>query len=128
MKIRRLFAISLALFIFALPALGQAVSYNKVKLYRQYSPNAKPAKVEANLNLDPLVKAAIFTVNNVDVQSVPYASITDITYQAKHHLLTFHYTDAAGNGQFAQCELSGANRDNLLAALETQSGVHIPRT
>jgi hypothetical protein len=111
-----------------LTALADAVAFRDVKLLSRTSPNSKPQKREGYLNLDKTGKALVFVNDNRVLLTIPYSWIKNLNYEPKNdHLLTVQYQDDRSQGQFAQFELGGGNRDQILASLEADSGTKVSR-
>ena len=108
--------------------LGQAVVFKEVKLYSRDSPDAKPNKTEGYLNLDKVGKAVVFVSENRVLLTIPYPWVKNLLYDEKNdHLLTIQYRDSNDQGQFAQVELDGGNRDQILASIEADTAVSVSR-
>jgi len=116
-------------FVAAPPAVvADAVAFKEVKLYSRSSPNSKPSKREGFLNLDKVGKALVFVADNRVLLTIPYPWVKNLNYDPKNdHLLTVQYHDDKDQGQFAQFELSGGNRDQILASIEADTTVKVTR-
>jgi hypothetical protein len=110
------------------PNVLAAVAFKDVKLYSRSSPDSKPSKRDGYLNLDKLGKAIVFVADNRVLLTIPYPWVKNLNYEPKNdHILTVQYSDDKDQGQFAQFELSGGNRDQILASLEADTGVKVSR-
>ena len=108
--------------------IAQATAFKDVKYYLRSSPNSKPDKKDVVLNLDKRGRAIILVADNRVLCSIPFEWIKDINYERKNnHLVTVQYKDISGQGLFAQFELNGGNRDQILASIEAETGVRITR-
>ena len=109
-------------------AFSQAAVFKDVKMYSRTSMESKPSKRDVYLNLDRTGKALVAVADNRVLLTVPYASVSSITYEHKNdHLLTIQYKGSQDGGLFAQFELNGSNRDQILAAVEADTGVKVSR-
>ena len=107
---------------------ADAVVFKEVKLYSRTSPDSKPHKREGLLNLDKVGKAIVFVAENRVLLTIPYPWVKNLNYEPKNdHLLTVQYKDDREQGQFAQFELAGGNRDQILASIEADTAVKVSR-
>jgi hypothetical protein len=107
---------------------SQAVVFKDVKMYNRTSMESKPTKRDVYLNLDRTGKALVAVADNRVQLTIPYAWVSSITYEHKNdHLLTIQYKGSQDSGLFAQFELNGGNRDQILAAIEADTGVKVSR-
>ena len=116
-------------FALAPPAVvADALAFKEVKLYSRSSPNSKPSKREGFLNLDKVGKALVFVAENRVLLTIPFPWVKNLNYEPKNdHLLTVQYQDDKDQGQFAQFELGGGNRDQILASIEADTAVKVSR-
>jgi hypothetical protein len=120
--------IFLALAVLRVEVFANVLAFEHVKLYSRSSPNSKPSKREGVLNLDRTAKSVIFVAEDRVLLTIPYDWIKSISYDRKNdHLVTIQYKDNRDQGQFAQLELNGDNRDQILAAIEAETGINISR-
>jgi hypothetical protein len=126
MRLGSLFFIALS--FLSEQAFSQAVVFKDVKMYNRASMESKPTKRDVYLNLDRTGKALVAVADNRVLLTIPYAWISNITYEHKNdHLLTIQYKGSQDGGLFAQFELNGGNRDQILAAIEADTGVKVSR-
>ena len=60
--------------------------------------------------------------------TIPYPWVKNVNYEPKNDLLlTVQYQDDRDQGQFAQFELGGGNRDQILASIEADTAVKVSR-
>jgi hypothetical protein len=109
-------------------AFSQAVVFKDVKMYNRTSMESKPTKRDVYLNLDRTGKALVAVADNRVQLTIPYPWVSSMTYERKNdHLLTIQYKGSQDGGLFAQFELNGGNRDQILAAIEADTGVKLSR-
>jgi len=120
--------LGLALALTPPAVVADAVAFKEVKLYSRSSPNSKPTKREGVLNLDKVGKVLVFVAENRVLLTIPYPWVKNLNYEPKNdHLLTIQYQDDKDQGQFAQFELGGGNRDQILASIEADTAVKVSR-
>lgn len=119
-----------ALLCAALVAVASAETFDfqKVKFYVRSDPNSRPAKQEGVLNLVRDASLLVFVDKKGKVLcTVDTTAVTRMEYRTKGgNVLTIHYKDKSGQGQFAEFELGG-NREAVVQSMQAQTGRAVAR-
>ena len=116
----------LALFAFSLLAQN-AQEFRDVHMFVR-DQGGGTRKSDGALWLSRKDSGAVFISDHKPLGMVFYGAIGRMTYDEKNkRTLMIYYKDSRGEEQFAQFELRGGDRSNLLATIETQSGLKIDR-
>jgi hypothetical protein len=112
----------------SVPAVASATgvsSYRNVKLYSHEDPDGKgkPAKLTGTLNLDAGQKSLLFVVRNTVQQTVPYRRITTMGFEMKDRVLRVEYKAEAGQPPYIDMELPSGKQEQVLRAIQDQTGI-----